>query len=92
MNTSKKNATFLSTPLNNIVSLSQIPGIGAVTLEKLARVGVSTPAQLLGQFMMMDKDPSAMVLWLESKCSVRQREGNTIAEALLAKSERMGML
>ena len=90
--TSKKQATFLSTPLSSIVSLNQVPGVGAVTLEKLVKMGFSTPAKLLGQFMVLEKDPRAMNNWLESDCGIRAREAGMISEALLAKMERMEML
>jgi hypothetical protein len=90
--TTKKNATFLSTPLNAITSLTQVPGVGVVTLDRLSKCGISSPGQLLGQFMLLNRDKEAMTNWLRSACSVRQREGDVIAEALFEKTARMGVL
>ena len=90
--TTKKQATFLSTPLNSITSLTQVPGVGIVTLDRLSKVGVSNPAQLIGQFLLLNRDKDAMVNWLRTACTVRQREGDVIAEALWDKTARMGVL
>lgn len=90
--TTKKRATFLSTPLNSVISLNQVPGVGPVTLDRLTQCGITTPAQLIGQFMLLNRDRVAMVGWLRSACAVRQREGDAIAEALFEKSERMVVL
>ena len=90
--TTKKRATFLSTPLNSVTSLNQVPGIGPVTLDRLTQCGITTPAQLIGQFMLLNRDRVAMVDWLRSVCAVRQREADAIAEALFEKSERMVVL
>jgi len=90
--TSKKRSTFLSIPLSAVVSLSQVPGIGPVTLERLAVRGITTPSQLVGQFMVLNRDRAAMVSWLCSECSTRRREGEMVAEALFEKSERMMVL
>ena len=91
-NTSKKNATFLSTPFNSVTSLTQIPGVGTTTLEKLTKAGITAPSQLIGQFLLLNKDPDAMRQWLQSACAVRQREGTLIANALAEKTGRMEML
>jgi len=88
----KKQDAFLSTPLSAVASLTQVPGIGPTTLEKLARAGISTPSQLLGQFLLLDKEPDRMRLWLRTQCGVREREAAAVSEALFAKANRMEML
>lgn len=90
--TTKKRSTFLSTPLNAVTSLTQVPGVGPVTLERLTRFGITNPSQLVGQFMLLDRDKAAMANWLRSACAVRQRESDMMAEALFEKSERMVVL
>ena len=90
--TTKKRSTFLSTPLNAVTSLTQIPGIGTATLEKLTKAGITTPSQLLGQFMLLNKNPEAMSNWLRSACNIRAREGAAMSEALFAKTNRMEVL
>jgi predicted flap endonuclease-1-like 5' DNA nuclease len=90
--TTKKRATFLSTPLNSITSLNQVPGVGPVTLDRLSQRGITAPAQLIGQFMLLNRDRAAMVEWLQKECAVRQREGEMVAEALFEKSKRMVVL
>ena len=91
-NTTKKHATFLSTPLNSVTLLSQIPGVGGATLDKLTKAGVTAPSQLIGHFLLLNKDPQAMRQWLQATCTVRQRESAMIADALAAKAGRMEML
>jgi predicted flap endonuclease-1-like 5' DNA nuclease len=90
--TTKKRSTFLSTPLNSVTSLNQVPGVGPVTLERLTQRGITSPAQLIGQFMLLNRDRAAMAEWLHKACAVRQREGEMVAEALFEKSERMVVL
>ena len=92
MPTSKKASTFLSTPLSDVVSLSQVPGVGTATFERLARHQILSVQQLLGRFLMLDRDTKAMVQWLHAACSVRRREAMVISEALFAKMERMAVL
>jgi len=90
--TTKKRECFLSTPLQAVSSLLQVPGVGPVTLERLTQAGISTPQQLVGQFMVLNRSTVAMVSWLKHACSVGRREANIVAEALFAKTERMGVL
>ena len=90
--TTKTAASFLFTPLSDIVSLSQVPGGGPITLERLGRQSIGTVSQLIGQFMLLGSDVEAMVSWLDTTCAVRRREGSVIAEALFAKTERMNIV
>jgi len=90
--TTKKRECFLSTPLQAVSSLLQVPGVGPVTLDRLTQAGISTPQQLVGQFMVLNRSTVAMVSWLKHACSVGGREANIVAEALFAKTERMGVL
>jgi hypothetical protein len=66
--------------------------VGPVTLDRLSQRGITAPAQLIGQFMLLNRDRTAMVEWLQRECAVRQREGEMVAEALFEKSERMVVL
>ncbi len=91
-NTTKKRATFLSTPLRDMISLSQIPGVGAVTHGRLVRAGIATPQQLVGQLMILNRDDEAMLRWLKETCGVREREAQVVVEALMAKTERVGLM
>ena len=90
--TTKKRATFLCTPLRDMISLSQIPGVGAVTHGRLLRAGMATPQQLVGQLMLLDRDDEAMKRWLKNVCAVREREAEVVVEALMAKTERVGLM
>ena len=90
--TTKKKCTFLETPMSAVTSLMQVPGVGTATLEKLTKAGIQSPSQLMGYFMMINKDPDAMSTWLQSTCAIRQRESAVIAEALFAKTGRMESL
>ena len=89
MDTTKKRAAFISTPLAEVKSLSQVPGVGKVSLELLAKQEIVSPQQLMGKFMMFNRNYAAMVGWLQKTCSIRSRVAGMIAEAVFAKSERM---
>ena len=91
-NTTKKHSTFISTPLTAVTSLTMVPGIGPATLERLIKVGIVHPQQLVGHFMVLNRDAAAMVSWLKQSCGVRQREADTIVEALAEKCERLGVM
>ena len=82
----------MCTPLSAVTSLSQVPGVGATTLELLTRQQILSVQQLLGHFMLLNRDTDAMARWLHRVCFVRRRECVVIAEALFAKTERMGVL
>ena len=92
LTTTKKRSSFLSKPLQTVSSLLEIPGVGPVTLERLTRAGIASPQQLIGQFLVLNQNPTAMVSWLRRECSVGGREAAVIAEALSAKAERMAVL
>ncbi len=92
MNTTKKRESFLNTPLRDMISLSQIPGVGAVTHGRLVRANIATPQQLVGQLMVLGRDEAAMVRWLRSTCMIRAREAAVVVEALMAKTERVGLM
>ena len=90
--TTKKRNTFISTPLTAVTSLTMVPGIGTVTLVTLSKVGIISPQQLVGHFMVLNRDAAAMTSWLKQSCGVRQREADTIVEALAEKCERLGVM
>ena len=89
--TTKKHNTFISTPLTAVTSLTMVPGVGTVTLQRLAKAGILHPQQLVGHFMVLNRDATAMISWLKQS-GVRQREADTIVNALVVKCERIGVM
>ncbi len=53
---------------------------------------MATPQQLVGQLMLLDRDDEAMKRWLKNVCAVREREAEVVVEALMAKTERVGLM
>lgn len=58
-----KLSQFLLGPLQS--DCAAVPGVGDVTISRLAALGVHTVDQLAGRFMMFDRDPTAMLQWLD---------------------------
>ena len=78
--TTKKQNTFLSTPLQDC-TLHDIPGVGDVSHARLVGAGVETAEQLMGHFLIGKRDPHAMTHWLLA-AGVRVQEVNRIVAAL----------
>ena len=83
-NTSKKQNTFLSTPLQDC-SLSDVPGVGEVARAKLIEAGVATPEQLMGHFLIAKRNHGIMTQWLMAS-GIRTQEAVKIASALDCKA------
>jgi len=49
--TTQKNTNFQSTPLQDVVKLTDVPGVGPKSAEKLLEANVDTPIKLMGNFM-----------------------------------------
>ena len=78
--TTKKQASFLSTPLQD-TALHDVPGIGSVSHTHLTNAGVGTSQQLMGHFLIMNRDVDAMARWLQA-AGVRAQEVGKIVDAL----------
>ena len=82
--TTKKHATFLSTPLQDS-ALLDVPGVGEVAGARLASAGVESAEQLVGQFLVCRRCPEAMARWLTG-VGVRAQEAGKIASAVEKKA------
>lgn len=49
--TTQKNTNFQSTPLQDVAKLTDVPGVGAKSAEKLLEANIDTPIKLMGNFM-----------------------------------------
>jgi hypothetical protein len=78
--TTKKHNSFMSTPLQDC-TLCCIPGVGEVAHQRLISAGVSTPEQLMGHFLLANRDYRTMTRWLLA-AGVRAQEAVKIASAL----------
>ncbi len=83
LTTTKKHNTFMSTPLQDC-NLCDVPGVGDVAHAKLVAAGISTPEQLMGHFLISNRDHNTMTQWL-TKSGVRTQEALKIATALETK-------
>jgi hypothetical protein len=81
LNTTKKHASFLSTPLQDC-ALGEVPGVGPVAHARLVAAGVSTAEQLMGRFLLCGRCEDAMVQWLMGMGGIRAQEAGKIAAAL----------
>ena len=70
----------MSTPLQDC-HLSDVPGVGEVACAKLIEAGVGTPEQLMGHFLISNRNYSTMTQWLIAS-GVRAQEAAKIAAAL----------
>ena len=82
--TTKKQSTFISTPLQDS-TLSSVPGIGDVAAARLAAAGVTTAEQLVGHFLVCRRCPDTMARWLQA-AGVRAQEVGKIVAGLEAKA------
>jgi hypothetical protein len=83
-NTTKKNATFLSAPLQDS-ALRDVPGVGDVAFARLSEAGIESAEQLMGHFLISKRNPATMTHWLTSS-GVRAQEAGKIAAALERKA------
>ena len=51
--TTQKNTNFQSTPLQDVKAITDMPGVGDKSAEKLEEANIKTPVQLMGQFMVV---------------------------------------
>ncbi len=86
--TTKKNEQFQSMPLQDC-KLSEVPGVGAVSLTKLNEANIDTAEKLVGHFLCMGRDCEKMTKWLEDVCEVRNQEAKKVAEALGEKAAKI---
>ena len=49
--TTQKNTNFQSTPLQDVEKLTDVPGVGAKSAEKLLEANIDSPIKLMGNFM-----------------------------------------
>mmetsp|Transcript_5263 Transcript_5263/g.3699 ORF Transcript_5263/g.3699 Transcript_5263/m.3699 type:complete len:94 (+) Transcript_5263:3-284(+) len=86
--TTKKQEQFQAQPLQDC-KLSDVPGVGAKTLEKLNESNIDTAEKLVGHFMVMGRDTEKMTSWLEDVCEVRGVEAKKVAEGLAEKAAKI---
>ena len=49
--TTQKNTNFQGTPLQDVKNLTDVPGVGAKSAEKLMEANIDTAVKLMGNFM-----------------------------------------
>ena len=49
--TTQKNSTFQSTPLQDVKKLTDVPGVGPKSAEKLKEANIDSAVKLMGQFL-----------------------------------------
>jgi hypothetical protein len=86
--TTKKQNTFLSTPLQDS-TLHDVPGVGPASHAQLTEAGVRSAQQLVGQFLVCDCDRDAMARWLADGVGLRVQEAGRIVDAVERKAKAM---
>jgi len=69
--------------------LSDVPGVGEVSLKKLNEANIDTAEKLVGQFLTLGRDTDKMASWLEDVCEIRSVESKKVAEALGEKAAKL---
>ena len=87
VDTTVKNATFQSTPLQDVL-LKDVPGVGKVALEKLETKKITNAVQLMGQFFLMNRDEKEMSTWLVNEVDLREQDTEKIIKPLAEKSDK----
>mmetsp|Transcript_12240 Transcript_12240/g.24409 ORF Transcript_12240/g.24409 Transcript_12240/m.24409 type:complete len:94 (-) Transcript_12240:96-377(-) len=86
--TTKKNEQFQGTPLQDC-KLADVPGVGGVSMAKLAEANITTAEHLIGQFLSLSRDSDKMTNWLEEVCEIRNQEAKKVSEALAEKAAKL---
>uniref|UniRef100_A0A7E4V5H6 Barrier to autointegration factor n=1 Tax=Panagrellus redivivus TaxID=6233 RepID=A0A7E4V5H6_PANRE len=81
MSTSFKHREFTSEPMGD-KKVSDIAGIGNVYGSKLTERGFGNASNLMGQFLIMNKDKDAFASWLKSEIGVSSRYSRNAAACL----------
>lgn len=63
--TSKKHEDFVKQPIDNKL-VGKLPGIGAELGVRLAQAGYSMASQVLGQFLVWNKDRARFLEWMKT--------------------------
>ena len=80
---SAKHYDFVEAPIDQ-KPVNQVPGVGRAMSGALARIGITSASQLLGQFMLMNQDKEQFNGWLMSlSCRSNCRTRNDIYAGLL---------
>ncbi|XP_067681849.1 barrier-to-autointegration factor-like [Haliotis asinina] len=81
--TSQKHRDFVSEPMgDNLVT--ELPGIGSVLGSKLSEAKFTKAYNVLGQFLVLDKNEELFVGWLKETCSANSKQAGDCYTALNA--------
>jgi hypothetical protein len=80
-------AAFMDGPLQR--ELSALPGIGDQGIKILAKLDITTMDQLMGKFLMLDRDVDKMLAWCEEHKVGGARFAETVVHALAMKAHRL---
>eukprot|EP00277_Geminigera_cryophila_P018358 CAMPEP_0179440060 /NCGR_PEP_ID=MMETSP0799-20121207/23650_1 /TAXON_ID=46947 /ORGANISM="Geminigera cryophila, Strain CCMP2564" /LENGTH=95 /DNA_ID=CAMNT_0021223013 /DNA_START=536 /DNA_END=823 /DNA_ORIENTATION=- len=84
--TTQKNTTFQGKPLQDVANLTDVPGVGPKSAEKLVEANIDTPIKLMGQFMVLGCAETKMTSWLEDVAELRNAEAKKVTEGLAEKA------
>eukprot|EP00656_Telonema_subtile_P020040 TRINITY_DN21217_c0_g1_i2.p1 TRINITY_DN21217_c0_g1~~TRINITY_DN21217_c0_g1_i2.p1 ORF type:complete len:130 (-),score=33.83 TRINITY_DN21217_c0_g1_i2:209-598(-) len=69
--------------------LSTVPGIGEQGIKILNKLGIETLDQLLGQFLVLDRDTGKMLEWCETNRIGGARFAQTVVHAIAMKAHAL---
>eukprot|EP00048_Salpingoeca_helianthica_P014609 m.222561 g.222561 ORF g.222561 m.222561 type:complete len:102 (+) comp16055_c0_seq1:427-732(+) len=68
--------------------LDVLPGIGPVAKERLAKIGFTTLAHVIGQFLLFSCDRELMNAWLKEHVELQDRHITSTVDALASWCDR----
>jgi hypothetical protein len=72
----------------NFRPLTVLPGIGPVAAERLAKIGFTTLAHVVGQFLLFSCDRELMTAWLKEQTELQDRHTTATIDALASWCDR----
>merc|ERR1712047_191059 len=84
--TSQKHQAFISEPLEE-KSVTECAGIGKVLGEKLKNAGFEYAYNLVGQFLLFNKDVDTMQEWLKEVTGANKKQSGDCARCIQERTE-----
>ncbi|VDM19847.1 unnamed protein product [Hydatigera taeniaeformis] len=81
MSTSQKHRNFVSEPIGD-KSVFELPGVGEVLGQKLKRKGYGMAYNVLGQYLLLNKDEELFIDWMKLVSSANQKQAKDCFDAL----------
>ncbi|VDN96010.1 unnamed protein product [Rodentolepis nana] len=81
MSTSQKHRNFVSEPIGD-KSVMDLPGVGEVIGTRLKKKGYNMAYNVLGQYLLLNKDEELFIDWMKITSSANQKQAKDCFDAL----------